>query len=76
MLSGAIEEGIMSYCSEIVGERELENTLVGKISLVHEAKKLLTLEKGQEPTVKDLAEYTRMSKDELLEIEDLLKNQQ
>lgn len=75
VLSGAIEEGIMSYCSEIVGERELENTLVGKISLVHEAKKLLAMEKGQEPTVADLAEYTKMSEAELLEIEDLLKDQ-
>lgn len=75
VLSGAVEEGIMSYCSEMVGERELENTLVGKISLVHEAKKLLTMEKGQEPTVEDLAEYTKMSKEELLEIEDLLKDQ-
>ena len=43
VLSAAIEEGIMAYCSEVVGERELENTLVGKISLVHEAQKLLAL---------------------------------
>ncbi|MBQ4057637.1 MAG: hypothetical protein IJD40_01750 [Lachnospiraceae bacterium] len=75
VLSSAVEEGIMSYCSELVGERELENTLVGKISLVHEAKKILTMEKGQEPTVEELAEYTKMSKEELLEIEDFLKEQ-
>ncbi len=73
VLSGAVEEGIMNYCSEIVGESELENTLVGKISLVHEAKKMLTMEKGHAPTVEELSEYTKMSLDELLEIEDFLK---
>lgn len=76
VLSGAVEEGIMSYCSEIVGERESENTLVGKISLVHEAKKMLTMEKGQAPTVEELSEYTKMTKEELLEIEDFLKEKQ
>lgn len=72
VLSAAVEEGIMSYCSEMVGEREMENTLVGKISLVHEAKKFLTMEKGQTPTVEELAEYTKMSQEELMEIEDFL----
>lgn len=75
VLSAAIEEGIMAYCSEVVGERELENTLVGKISLVHEAQKLLAADKGQEPTMDELAEYTKMTKEELLEIEDFLKKE-
>ncbi len=76
VLSGAVEEGIMSYCSEIVGEREMEHTLVGKISLVHEAKKILTMERGQEPTVEELSEFTKMTKDELLEIEEFLSEKQ
>lgn len=75
VLSATIEEGIMAYCSEVVGERELENTLVGKISLVHEAQKLLAADKGQEPTMDELAEYTKMTKEELLEIEDFLKKE-
>jgi RNA polymerase primary sigma factor len=75
VLSAAVEEGIMSYCSELVGERELENTLVGKISLVHEAKKLLAVDKDREPTMDELAEYTKMSKEELLEIEDFFKKE-
>ncbi len=74
LLTSAVEEGIVRYCSEMVGERQLENTLVGKISLVHEAKKVLVMEKGQEPTLKELADYTKMTEDELLEIEDFLKN--
>lgn len=76
VLATAVEEGIMSYCSEIVGESELENTLVGKLSLVHEAKKLLAMEKGQEPTLDELAEYTKISVGELKEIEDLLKEKE
>lgn len=75
-LSTAVEEGIMSYCSEIVGERELENTLVGKISLIHEAKKVLAMEKGHEPTVEELSQYTKMSQEELLEIEEFLKERE
>ncbi len=76
VLSSAVEEGIMSYCSEIVGEREMEHTLVGKISLVHEAKKMLAMEKGQEPTVEELSVYTKMTKEELLEIEEFLREKQ
>lgn len=75
MLSAAVEEGILSYCSEMAGEREQENTLVGKISLVHEAKKMLAMERGSEPTVEELSEYTKMTKEELLEIEDFLREQ-
>lgn len=70
MLTNAVEEGILSYCSEIVGAQEQENTLVGKISLVHEAKKMLAMERGKEPTMEELSEYTKMSMEELKEIED------
>lgn len=72
VLSEAVEEGIMTYCSMMTGERELENALVGKVSLVHEAKKMLALEKGQEPTLEELSDYTKMSVEELKEIEELL----
>lgn len=73
LLSAAVEEGIMSYCSMMSGERELENTLVGKISLVHEAKKILTMEKGQEPTLEELADYTKMSVEELADLDEVMK---
>lgn len=72
-LTAAVEEGIMSYCSMMSGERELENTLVGKISLVHEAKKILTMEKGQEPTLEELAEYTKMPVEELADLHEVMK---
>lgn len=70
VLNAAIEEGIVNYASEMNGERELENAVVAKISLVHEAKKILKQESGAEPTLLQLSEYTKISIDEL---EDIVK---
>ena len=72
-LENAIEEAIVAYASEMSNEREQESTLVGKLSLVHEAKKLLAEENGTEPTIAELAAYTKMDEEELQELEDLIK---
>lgn len=74
-LSKAVEEGIVNYISEIRDEREMEDTLVGKVSLVHAARKLLADEQGRIPTIEELSEYTKMPVDELNDIADLMKNQ-
>ncbi|MCM1159462.1 MAG: hypothetical protein NC300_12115 [Bacteroidales bacterium] len=71
-LERAVEAGIMSYASDMNREREQENTILGKISLVHEAKKLLTEEKGKSPDWEELSAYTRISVEELKELEDLM----
>lgn len=70
----AVEEGIMTYASEVRDEREMEDTLVGKVSLVHAAKKLLMEERGFEPTIEELSEYTKMSVKELNDLEDMMKD--
>ncbi|MCI8507348.1 MAG: hypothetical protein HFJ06_02110 [Lachnospiraceae bacterium] len=72
LLEQAVEEGIMLYASEMNGERELENTILGKMSLVHEAKKILREEKGDEPTMAELSEYTKIPENELSDLEDIL----
>lgn len=72
-LENAIEQAIVAYASKMSNEREQESTLVGKLSLVHEAKKLLAEENGTEPTIAELAEYTKMDEEELQELEDLIK---
>lgn len=72
-LERAIEQAIVSYASEMDNEREQEKSLVGKLSLVHEAKKLLAEENGTEPTIAELAEYTKMDVEELQELEDFVK---
>lgn len=72
-LSKAVEAGIVNYVSGIRDERELEDALVGKVSLVHAAKKLLTEENGHAPTMEELSEYTKMTVEELNDLEDLMK---
>ena len=62
----------MLYASEMNGERELENTILGKMSLVHEAKKILREEKGYEPTRTELSEYTKIPEEELSDLEDIM----
>ena len=51
--------------SELAGEDDSEHAMVGKVTLVNEAKKYLTEENGKEPTIKELSEYTRLSEEEL-----------
>ena len=61
-----IEKGIMDYISEWDSTKQQENTLVGKLSLVHEAEIFLTEENGAPPTLKQLSGFTKMPEDELL----------
>lgn len=69
-----VESAIVTYASEQSNEWEQENTLVGKMSLVYEARKYLAEENGAIPTIDELADYTKMSKEELLELDELMKN--
>lgn len=69
----AVEEGIASYASQMNGEREREHAVLGKINLVHEARKLLEEENGSLPTVEELSEYTKMSVGELKDILDMIE---
>lgn len=73
-LSKAVESGIADYITEWNGAKEQESALVGKLSLISEAAKLLEMENGATPTVEELAEYTKMSKEELSVMLDMVKN--
>lgn len=73
MLMTGVEAGIADYAARSRGEWELENTVLGKVSLVHEAGKLLAAENGHEPTMKELSDYTKIPMDELIELEDFIK---
>ena len=73
-LAQAIEEGIVAYASEMSGERELENSVLGKVNLVHEANKLLAEENGRDPSIEELSEYTKMPVEELQDIMDMIKS--
>lgn len=75
VLFAAVEEGIMNYASEISGIKESEEAVIARVNLVHEARKLLTEEQGSVPSVEELAEYTKMSVQELQNIIDILEEQ-
>lgn len=72
-LSKAVEEGITSHVMGVRDEWEMENSMVGKVSLVHEAEKLLTEEKGCVPTIEELADYTKIPEKELAELKDIIE---
>lgn len=73
VLADAIESGIMAYAGQIRDAKELEESMVGKINLVNAARTILAEENGQVPTVKELAEYTKIAEWELESIQDIMK---
>lgn len=76
VLKMAVEEGIMNYASEMNSTRKAEEAMLAKISLVHAARKLLKEENGAEPTIEQIAEYTKMSLEELTDLFELLEKAQ
>ena len=71
-LEAAVFMAMKAYIQEINGEDNVENAMVGKATLVNEARKYLMEENGQEPTIPELVSYTHMSEIELAEILDLI----
>ncbi len=70
-LEGLAREGMEQYRQEIEGEVDSENTILAKVSLIHEARKALAEENGTDPTVQELCDYTRISTEEIADILDL-----
>lgn len=59
MLDRAVEAAMKGYMDEITGEDDVENAVVGKVTLVNEARKYLMGQNGQEPSIRELAKYTK-----------------
>lgn len=70
-LEGFIREGMEQYRQGLEGEADSENTILAKVSLLHEARKALAEENGTDPTVEELCEYTRIPPQEIADILDL-----
>ncbi|MCI9526059.1 MAG: hypothetical protein HFH37_03940 [Lachnospiraceae bacterium] len=66
-----VREGMEHYRQELEGEADSENTILAKVSLIHEARKALAEENGTDPTVQELCEYTRIPQEEIVDILDL-----
>ena len=73
VLKEAVISSIKDYISEMTGEEDSENTILGKVTLVTEAVKYLREEKGAEPGLSELSEFTRLPVDELSDILDIAK---
>lgn len=72
-LDMAVREAISNYISDIAGENDIEQSVVGKANLINEAIKLLKQENGKEPTVSELSAYTGLELDELSDILEIIK---
>lgn len=73
MLDRAVESAMKGYMDEITGEDDVENAVVGKVTLVNEARKYLMAQNGQEPSIRELAKYTKMSASELRDMLDFIQ---
>jgi RNA polymerase primary sigma factor len=67
-LEASIFMAMKAYVQELNDEDQVENSIVGKATLVNEARKYLMEENSQEPTVEELVHYTHMDEKELGEI--------
>lgn len=72
-LDMAVREAISNYISDIAGENDIEQSVIGKANLINEAIKLLKEENGEEPTVSELSAYTGLELDELSDILEIIK---
>lgn len=73
LLRQAVERGIMEYAAQIRDTKEMEDSIVGKINLVNAAKTILTEENNAVPTLKELAEYTKIAESELEALQDIME---
>lgn len=73
LLRQAVERGIMEYAAQIRDAKEMEDSIVGKINLVNAAKTILTEENNEVPTLKELAEYTKIAESELEALQDIME---
>ncbi|MDD2981581.1 MAG: hypothetical protein PHN80_16655 [Hespellia sp.] len=68
VISASVEEAIWAYINEVGAEDDGDHTVVGKVTLVQEAKKLLEEQLEREASLKELSDYTKMDEEELREI--------
>lgn len=72
-LKEAVKNAMEQYLGEESGEDQQNETILGKVSLVHQAREFLTKEKGEVPSLHELSEYTRIPAEEISDILSLIK---
>lgn len=68
-----IKEAMEAYQGEYMQEDSSENTILAKVSLVHEAARVLAKKNGTTPTLQELYEYTKIPAEEISDILALAK---
>lgn len=68
LLKSAVKEAIEQYLAEENGEDQQNETILGKVTLVHQAQDYLTKEKGEKPSQRELSEYTKIPVEEINDI--------
>lgn len=68
LLRGAVRESMEQYLNEESGEDQQNETILGKVALVHQAQDYLAKEKGEKPSLRELSEYTKIPVEEINDI--------
>lgn len=67
-ISKAVEEAMWAFVAESDEEKDGDHTVLGKVTLLQEAKKLLEENLEREATLEEMANYTKLDLEELQEI--------
>ena len=60
--------GFEAYIREITGDTDQVQAVLGKAALLHEARKYLAKENSEDPSIRQLSEYTHISPEEIQDI--------
>lgn len=69
----AVMDAMEQYMGLESGAQQQEETILAKVSLLHEAREFLRAQSGEEPSVTQLMDYTRLSRQEIEDIMDLME---
>lgn len=67
-LESCVRESMKQYRQETEGMDNGENTILAKVNLLHEARKVLAEENGTIPAMQELSDYTRIPLEEVRDI--------
>lgn len=75
-LLGKVKEAMENYIREVCGEIDQEQAVVAKAALLYSAREHLAGENGEDPSLRQLSEFTHIPAEEIEDIFALMKNQE
>ncbi len=72
----SVKSAMEAYIDDILKDDTLENSILGKIMLINEAKEKLCMDLSREATTAELSEYTHISSDEIEDLFSLIKKKE